>query len=120
MGGHEDCWWRSDLPRVIYWFQSPQRSPEQCEKERRNALAYLAVKDGAREIHWDMLRGIWSSVANLAIAPVQDLLGLGSEARMNRPGTVEGNWEWRLEAPLPPAVLDRLLQMTRTYGRSAT
>ena len=112
-----------DNDTIVGWFQdqgSPQRSPEQCEKERRNALAYLGVKDGAREIHWDMLRGIWSSVANLAIAPVQDLLGLGNEARMNQPGTVEGNWEWRLQAPLPPAVLDRLLQMTRTYGRSAT
>jgi len=111
-----------DNDTVVGWFHeegSPQRSPEECEKERRKALAYLAVKDGGREIHWDMLRAVWSSVANLAIAPVQDLLGLGPEARMNRPGTVEGNWEWRLTAQLPAGVLDRLLQMTRTYGRSA-
>jgi 4-alpha-glucanotransferase len=111
-----------DNDTVVGWFHekgSPQRSAEECEKERRNALAYLAVKDGGREIHWDMLRGVWSSVANLAIAPVQDLLGLGPETRMNRPSTVEGNWEWRLSAQLPAEVLDRLLSMTRIYGRSA-
>src|SRR5262249_59411654 len=80
------------------WFHdpgSPQRSPEQCEKERRAALAYLGVKDGGREIHWDMIRCVWSSVANLAIAPAQDLLGLGSEARLNLPATLAGNCEWR-------------------------
>ncbi len=104
------------------WFHdcgSPQRSEEQCEEERRMALAYLGVKDGGREIHWDMIRGVWGSVANLAIAPVQDLLGLGSEARMNLPGTAEGNWEWRLEALPDVAVLDRLGEMTGLYGRSA-
>ena len=83
------------------------------------ALAYLGVKDGGREIHWDMIRAVWSSVANLAIAPVQDLLGLGSEARMNLPGTAEGNWEWRLEALPDAAVLERFGEMTGLYGRSA-
>src|SRR2546428_616521 len=104
------------------WFHdcgSPQRSEEQCEEERRMALAYLGVKDGGREIHWDIIRGVWGSVANLAIAPVQDLLGLGSEARMTLPGTAEGNWEWRLEALPDVAVLDRLGEMTGLYGRSA-
>ena len=66
-----------------------------------------------------MIRAIWASVANLAIAPVQDLLGLGSDARMNLPGTAEGNWEWRLEALPGPAVMERLRAMTRIYGRSA-
>ena len=50
---------------------------------------------------------------------MQDFLGLGSGARMNLPGTKEGNWEWRLSA-LPPAdVRERLRQATRIYGRSA-
>jgi len=80
---------------TVGWFHdpgSPQRPAEQCEQERRAALAYLAVKDSGREIHWDMIRGVWSSVANLALAPMQDFLGLGSSARMNLPGTTEGNW----------------------------
>jgi len=111
-----------DNDTTFAWFHDcgfPQRAKEQCEKERRTALAYLGVKDGGREIHWDMIRAVWSSVANLAIAPVQDLLGLGSEARMNLPGTTEGNWEWRLEALPDAAVLERLGEMTGLYGRSA-
>jgi 4-alpha-glucanotransferase len=111
-----------DNDTTAAWFHecgSAQRSPEQCEKERQNALAYLGVEDGGREIHWHLIRTIWASVANLAIAPVQDLLGLGSEARMNLPGTAEGNWEWRLEALPGPAVMERLRAMTRIYGRSA-
>jgi 4-alpha-glucanotransferase len=87
-------------------------------KERKAALAYLGT-DG-REIHWEMMRAVWSSVANLAMAPVQDLLGLGTEARMNLPGTARGNWEWRLrEGQLDLAVETRLRDLTRTYGRSA-
>jgi 4-alpha-glucanotransferase len=104
------------------WFHecgSAQRSPEQCAKERENALAYLGVDDGGRDIHWHLIRAIWSSVANLALVPVQDLLGVGSEARMNFPGTVEGNWEWRLQALPGPAVRERLRALTQIYGRSA-
>ena len=111
-----------DNDTTAAWFHecgSAQRTPEECEKERQNALAYLGVEDGGREIHWHLIRVVWASVANLAIAPVQDLLGLGSEGRMNLPGTAEGNWEWRLEAPPGPAVKERLRAMTRIYGRSA-
>jgi len=87
------------------------------EKERRHALDYLGT--AGREIDWEMIRAVWSSVANIAIAPMQDLLGLGSEARMNLPGTSQGNWEWRL-AESPDAQLQRRLQhLTQLYGRSA-
>src|SRR3954468_19688751 len=55
--------------------------------ERSTALGYLGTQ--GREIHWEMIRTVWASVANLAIAPMQDLLGLGPEARMNLPGTAE-------------------------------
>jgi len=111
-----------DNDTTVGWFHdrgSPQRTPEQCEKERRAALAYLGVKDAGREIHWDLIRGVWSSVANLALAPAQDLLGLGSEARMNLPGTVQGNWEWRLTALPDGGIQERLRESTRIYGRSA-
>ncbi len=86
-------------------------------EERAAALAYLG--SAGREIHWEMLRAVWASVANLAIAPVQDLLGLGSEARMNTPGTAQDNWEWRLESLPGAAVQQRLRDLTSTYGRSA-
>jgi 4-alpha-glucanotransferase len=68
-----------------------------------------------------MIRMILMSVANVAIVPVQDLLGLGSESRMNRPGTGEGNWAFRV-APdaLTPAIADRLRALCATYGRVRT
>jgi 4-alpha-glucanotransferase len=103
------------------WFHDPggegSRSPAQTEKERRTALDYLGTS--GTEIHWEMIRMTQLSVANLAITPVQDLLGLGSEARMNRPGTAVGNWEWRLRSgQLTTSVLERLAHLTRLYGRS--
>lgn len=58
------------------------------------------------DISWDLVRGVWSSVACLALAPMQDLLALDSEARMNYPGRASGNWFWRL----PSAALSRGLQ----------
>jgi 4-alpha-glucanotransferase len=70
---------------------------------------------------WEMIRLTWSSVASLALIPLQDLLGLGNEARMNLPGQPEGNWAWRYHAErLTDAVLDRLADMTEVYGRCAT
>lgn len=85
--------------------------------EKRAALAYLGAP--GREIHWEMLRAVWASVANLAIVPAQDLLGLGSEARMNHPGTAEGNWEFRLAALPGAAAQERLRDLTGIFGRSA-
>lgn len=88
----------------------------EIEAERRFARQY-AASDG-REIHWDFIRLALGSVAALAIFPLQDVLGLGTESRMNRPGTGEGNWEWRFTADmLTPAVRDRLASLTRTYDR---
>jgi 4-alpha-glucanotransferase len=110
-----------DNDTVVGWFDDPggrERTPEQTERERRAALAYFGVSDG-RDIHWRMLRCIYSSVAAVAIAPLQDVLGLGSEARMNRPGTEEGNWEWRMR----PDAFDadtraRLGEIARIYDRA--
>jgi len=58
------------------------------------ALRYLGCE--ARDVSQAMVRLAWQSASNLAIAPVQDVLGLGTKARMNVPGTTEGNWSWRL------------------------
>jgi len=70
------------------------------------------------DIHWDMIRTALQCPADTAIILAQDLLGLGSEARMNRPGTGEGNWQWRLAAgALTPEAAGRLALMTGAYGR---
>ena len=59
-----------------------------------------------------------STVANTVIVPVQDVLGLGSESRMNRPGVPDGNWTWRLEeGMLTPEVMESLRTLTRIYAR---
>jgi 4-alpha-glucanotransferase len=106
-----------DNDTTLGWFE------QLSEEERRNALAYLGFSGSgplcSDEIPWDMLREVWKSVANLAVATVQDLLGLRSDRRMNKPSTVEGNWEFRLEALPGDDVQKRLQDMTRIYGRSA-
>ena len=67
---------------------------------------------------WDFIRAAYSSVAGRAIVPMQDTLELGSEHRMNVPGTVGGNWAWRLKrSALTPQLARRLRSLTETYGR---
>lgn len=71
------------------------------------------------DIHWSMIRAALQSRAALAVTPVQDALGLGNEARMNRPGVVEGNWRWRMEeGAWSEAVQEKLLGMTQHSGRA--
>ena len=68
------------------------------ERERRYAGTYLAC--GAHDVHWAMIRAAFNSVAHLAIVPLQDVLGLGSDQRMNTPGTMgPPNWTWRFDWP---------------------
>ena len=57
----------------------------------------LPESDEERGYHWGMMRGIWSSAADLAVVQAQDLLGLGHGSRMNTPSTLGGNWCWRAE-----------------------
>jgi 4-alpha-glucanotransferase len=80
--------------------------------------ARLYLNSDATEINWDFIRAALGSVADLALFPMQDVLGLGSEACMNRPGTSEGNWTWRYtEDQLTAETAERLLELTRLYGR---
>jgi 4-alpha-glucanotransferase len=86
------------------------------EKERDTARRYLG--HGIEDVAWDMLRVAWASAANTAIAPMQDILRLGDEARMNTPATASGNWAWRLRPDqLDPALADGLRNLTSAYGR---
>jgi 4-alpha-glucanotransferase len=90
---------------------------EEVEKERKHVLQYINT-DG-NEINWDFIRLAAGSVARMAIFPLQDILGLGTEARMNLPGTTAGNWEWRFEAgALTPAIKKRLREMITVYERN--
>jgi 4-alpha-glucanotransferase len=68
------------------------------ENERAFAQAYVGRADDG--IHWAMIRVAADSVANLCIVPLQDVLGLGSDARMNVPSLEDGNWRWRFDASL--------------------
>jgi 4-alpha-glucanotransferase len=84
------------------------------EKARLRELTDAETDD----IHWGMVEVVLRSNADLAILPLQDVLGLGSEARMNTPGTMEGNWEWRFHAgELTPELAARLRTLTLESGR---
>lgn len=104
-------WWTGDGK------SDSTRSEEDIRKEREYALDYLD-SDG-KQIHWDLIRAALSSIADLAIIPLQDVLGLGSEARMNLPARPTGNWGWRVtQEMLTDLICDRLKEMTTTYGRA--
>jgi 4-alpha-glucanotransferase len=115
-----------DNDTTVGWFTDQggglgTRTFEQTQREREATLRYLGrTQPGEHGIHWDMIRLALSSVANVAILPLQDILGLGTEARMNRPGTETGNWAWRFErGALQAEHTARLGEMTRTYGRAS-
>jgi 4-alpha-glucanotransferase len=101
------------------WFQTAGtvfQSAAETRAERELALRYLN-SDGT-EIHWDFIRAAVSSVADLAVFTMQDVLGLGSEARMNLPSRAQDNWHWRLRpGQLAPGLAERLLELSRLYGR---
>ena len=83
------------------------------------ARQYLGIND-EEGFHWGVLRGGQSSVADLFVAQMQDYLGLGSEARMNTPGILGGNWQWRmLPGQITDALAARIADMARLYGRSS-
>jgi 4-alpha-glucanotransferase len=111
-----------DNDTVVGWFdteagEGSTQNAEQIERERELCLKYLNT-DG-EQINWDFIRAAFASVAEIAIIQLQDLLGLGSSARMNIPASEEGNWGWRFK---PGALTDdlsvRLKDMTRLYGRA--
>jgi 4-alpha-glucanotransferase len=102
-----------DNATVREWFDH-----ETNHKDRERLAAYLGRTPTPETIHWDLIRLAMMSVARMAIFPLQDILGLGRESRMNVPSEADGNWVWRLD----PALLSedawlKLKEMTVIYGR---
>jgi 4-alpha-glucanotransferase len=111
-----------DNDTTVGWFWSKPgkgstRTAVEIEAERRTILDYVGT-DG-REIHWDLMALAMRSNANTTVFPMQDVLGLGSAARMNVPGRESGNWQWRM-APdlLTPEVRARMLDLALATQRT--
>ncbi|ABS27165.1 4-alpha-glucanotransferase [Anaeromyxobacter sp. Fw109-5] len=110
-----------DNDTVMGWWEGGAgdsvRTAEDVAREKARARAYLGT-DG-RDMSWVMIRAVLSSVADTAIVPMQDVLGLGSAARMNTPATLDGNWRWRVrEEALTAQVAARLAEAAELYGRA--
>src|SRR5581483_6720589 len=99
-----------DNDTTLGWFRSATPA------ERAHATQYMGVS--GEDIAWDLIRLAFASVADLAIVPVQDVLSLDTDARMNFPGRAEGNWAWRLRHDqLRDEHADRLRHLSTTFGR---
>jgi len=116
-GGHDNDtmfgWWRSGVAQST-------RTQADVKKEYADAQNYFGVTAAQldHEVNWIFVREVMKSVANTVLFPMQDVLGLGSEARMNTPGTLGGNWTWRLLADsLREADQCRLKLFTEIYDR---
>ncbi len=112
-GGHDNDttvgWWAGGVGNST-------RSEKDLLREREFASAYLNLR--GEPIQWAMIRTLMASVADTVLIPMQDVLGLGSAARMNIPGRMGGNWRWRYErAQLRPELVRRLRAITEAYGR---
>jgi 4-alpha-glucanotransferase len=103
-----------DFNTVRGWFEN-DATPE--NKER--FFCYLGRSVSVEDIHWEFIRLAMMSAANTVIIPMQDVLGLDGKARMNRPGTIDGNWEWRFSSDkLTLSIAEKLKDMTELYGRN--
>jgi len=114
-GGHDNDttvgWWMTSSGS-----DDSTRTAEDIRKEREFTKIYLGFAN--EPINWVFIRTVLASVAGIVIMPLQDVLGLGSEARMNLPGTVSGNWKWRYKPrALTNQISDRLKSLTILYDR---
>jgi 4-alpha-glucanotransferase len=108
-----------DNDTTIGWFEGGRddtRTRREVRNTRKSALKLTGGSAGT--IHTDMIRLAYSSRAGIAIAPMQDFLGLGSESRLNIPGTTSNNWRWRLlPGQLTPQLRDSVRQLIRETAR---
>ncbi len=109
-----------DNDTVMGWWEGGAegsvRSAADVQEEKALAREYLGT-DG-RDMNWVMIRALLASVASTVVFPMQDVLGLGNAARMNRPSTLGGNWRWRVrDEALSPALAARLGRLTKITDR---
>ena len=102
-----------DNNTVRGWFRQELKIEDKSRISR-----YLGRDITEKTVHWELIRTAMMSVADMVILPLQDILGLGAEDRMNLPASPIGNWEWRLDPNLiTPALTKKLTEMTKIYGR---
>jgi len=102
-----------DNNTVRGWFEN-----EASEEVRRRLFNYLGREVATEEVNWSLIRLAMMSAARWVTIPMQDVLGLGEEARMNTPSVPLGNWEWRLfPNQLSEQLSERLQEMTIASGR---
>jgi 4-alpha-glucanotransferase len=90
---------------------------ERVSEQGKDYYRRYLNRDGS-DVSWDLIRGCWSSVAAFALAPMQDFLSLGNEARMNYPGKKSGNWGWRMSADdMNPVLQGRIKEINYLYDR---
>lgn len=99
-----------DNDTTLSWFDG-------IEDEAKDKIRRYLNTDGSN-IVWDMIRAAWGSVSQSAVVPLQDVMSLGKEARMNTPGVAENNWQWRYtDAMLTTSIMKHLFYLTKLYGR---
>jgi 4-alpha-glucanotransferase len=101
-----------DNQTIVGWFNALKASHN---GELARTMAYVGGSPAPS--HWDFIRILFASVAQTVIVPVQDVLGLGAEHRMNVPGILHGNWGWRMSAPIPQNTLRCLRDLAEATGR---
>ena len=101
-----------DNDTIVGWVKSASR------KELKFCRDYLGVKRN-KDIPWGMIRLAWASVSDIAIAQMQDFLELGSDARMNVPSTLGGNWQWRCnKSSITDELAEKIAGVTVLYDRN--
>lgn len=102
-----------DNNTAVGWFEK-----EATVTQKQRLFDYLGHRVSGNRIHWELIKLAMSSAANTVIIPMQDILGLGQESRMNRPASVRGNWKWRLESrQIRNSISEKLAKITQVYGR---
>jgi len=106
-----------DNDTALGWFRTAEEPVRKRVREYLELHGIVARKE--EEIPWALITVALRSRAKLAVIPMQDVLGLGSEARMNYPSRAEGNWRWRLSGPhLPPALAHNLFHLAQETHRT--
>jgi 4-alpha-glucanotransferase len=87
--------------------------------QKKRLFSFIGRKVPPGRIHWQLIRLASCSASDTVIVPMQDILGLGAEARMNKPATVKNNWKWRLKSnELKPSIAKKLKRLTKNCGRA--